>query len=146
MGKGVNRVIILGTCGQDPATKYTASGAAITEISVATESQWKDKQTGEMQKETAWHRITFFGKLAEIVGQYVKKGKQVYIEGRLKYENLEKDGVKQYFTNIIGEEMQLLGSNDSRESSAPPQRQQPAQRSQQNVPPPQDDFDGSIPF
>lgn len=110
--KGVNRVIILGNIGRDPETRYTPSGTAICEISVATSEQWKDKQSGEKQERTEWHRVTLFGKLGEIAGQYLKKGSSVYIEGKLRTEEYEKDGIKRYATKIIADEMHMLGGGE----------------------------------
>ncbi len=105
----VNKVIIVGNLGRDPETRYMPDGGAITNISVATTDKWKDKN-GEMQEKTEWHRIAFFGKLAEIAGEYLKKGSQVYVEGRLQTREWEKDGVKRYTTEIIANQMQMLGS------------------------------------
>lgn len=107
--RGVNKVIVLGNLGADPETRYTGSGTAITTIRIATSESWKDKQTGEQQERTEWHRVKFFGKLAEIAGQYLKKGAQVYVEGKLRTEEYEKDGIKRYSTDIIADEMQMLG-------------------------------------
>ncbi|HLX22887.1 MAG TPA: single-stranded DNA-binding protein [Usitatibacter sp.] len=105
----VNKVIIVGNLGRDPETRYMPEGGAITNISVATTDKWKDKN-GEMQEKTEWHRVAFFGKLAEIAGEYLKKGSQVYVEGRLQTREWEKDGVKRYTTEIIANQMQMLGS------------------------------------
>jgi single-strand DNA-binding protein len=105
---GVNKVIIVGNLGSDPEMRYTAGGTAVCKLSVATSRRYKDGQ-GVQQEETAWHRVTFWGKLAEICGQYLVKGKQVYIEGRLEYGSYEKDGVKHYTTDIIANTMQMLG-------------------------------------
>ena len=105
----VNKVIIVGNLGRDPETRYMPEGNAITNISVATTDKWKDKN-GEMQEKTEWHRVAFFGKLAEIAGEYLKKGSQVYVEGRLQTREWEKDGVKRYTTEIIANQMQMLGS------------------------------------
>lgn len=107
--KGVNKTIIVGTLGADPETRYTPSGTAIASIRVATNESWKDKQTGEQKERTEWHRIEFFGRLAEIAGEYLKKGSQVYIEGKLRTDEYEKDGVKRYSTKIIADQMQMLG-------------------------------------
>ena len=105
----VNKVIIVGNLGRDPETRYMPEGGAITNISVATTDKWKDKN-GELQEKTEWHRVAFFGKLAEIAGEYLKKGGQVYIEGRLRTEEYEKDGIKRWSTDIMADEMQMLGS------------------------------------
>lgn len=107
--KGENLVILIGSLGADPETRYSANGSAITAIKLATSKEWKDKITGEKKEHTEWHKVKFFGKLAEIAGKYLKKGSSVYVKGELKTEDYEKDGVKRYFTNIIAGEMQMLG-------------------------------------
>lgn len=108
----VNKVILIGNCGRDPEIRYAPSGEAIANISIATSSRRTDKNTGEKIETTEWHRVTFFGKLAEIVGEYVVKGKPLYVEGRLKYGKFtNKDGVEQNSCDIIATEMQLLGGN-----------------------------------
>ncbi|MCK7593192.1 single-stranded DNA-binding protein [Pseudomarimonas salicorniae] len=110
MARGINKVIIVGNLGADPETRYTANGGAITTIRVATSEAWKDKQTGEQQERTEWHRVKFFGRLAEIAGEYLRKGKQVYVEGRLQTDKYtDKDGIERYTTDIIANEMQMLG-------------------------------------
>ena len=107
----VNKVIIVGNLGRDPETRYMPSGDAMTSIAVATTDSWKDKTTGEKKEQTEWHRISFFGKLAEIAGQYLKKGSQVYIEGSLRTRKYtDKDGVEKYSTEIKADTMQMLGS------------------------------------
>ena len=109
MARGVNKVILVGNLGNDPETRYSQSGSAITTISVATSESWKDKN-GEQQERTEWHRVKFFGRLAEIAGEYLKKGRQVYIEGSLRTEKYtDKSGVEKYSTDIIANEMQMLG-------------------------------------
>jgi single-strand DNA-binding protein len=106
----VNKVIIVGNLGRDPETRYMPEGGAITNISVATTEKWKDKN-GEMQEKTEWHRVAFFGKLAEIAGEYLKKGSQVYVEGRLQTRKWQdKDGADKYMTEIVANQMQMLGS------------------------------------
>jgi len=106
----VNKVIIIGNLGRDPETRYMPDGGAITNISVATTDKWKDKN-GEMQEKTEWHRVAFFGKLAEIAGEYLKKGSQVYVEGRLQTRKWQdKDGQDKYTTEIVANQMQMLGS------------------------------------
>ena len=110
MARGINKVILVGNLGADPETRYTPTGTAITTIRIATSEAWKDKQTGEQQERTEWHRVKFFGRLAEIAGEYLKKGGQVYIEGKLRTEEYEKDGVKRWSTDVIADEMQMLGS------------------------------------
>ena len=161
----VNKVIIIGNLGKDPEVRYAPSGSAICSITVATSRQWKDKTSGERQEETEWHRITFFDRMAEIAGEYLKKGRPVYVEGRLKTRKYtDKDGVEKYATDIIATEMQLLGGregggqggggDDMGESRAPAPRSAPPQRS---APAPRpapaaksstgfDDMDDDIPF
>ena len=113
----VNKVIIIGNLGRDPEVRYTANGAAICNAAIATSRNWKDKTTGERQEETEWHRVVFYDRLAEIAGEYLKKGKSVYIEGRLKTRKwADKEGVEKYTTEIIAQEMTMLGS---REGGAP---------------------------
>lgn len=132
--RGVNRVTILGTAGRDAETRYTGSGTAVTELSLATNESWTDKQSGEKQERTEWHRVVFFGRLAEIAGEYVTKGKQVYIEGQLRTEKYtDKEGIERYATKIYGNELQLLGGGgegQSQERPAGRQNSQP-QRGQQ---------------
>ena len=111
MARGVNKVILVGNLGNDPDVKYTQGGMAITTLSLATTSVRKDRD-GNNQEKTEWHRVKLFGKLGEIAGEYLKKGRQVYIEGRIEYGSYEKDGVKQYTTDIIADEMQMLGGGD----------------------------------
>lgn len=161
MARGVNKVILLGRLGQDPETRYTQGGSAITNISIATEEQWKDKQTGENQKRTEWHNVKFFGRLAEIAGEYLKKGSQVYIEGSLRTEQWEdKDGGgKRYATKVYATEMQLLGGagsgeggqrnegGDRGERSGGRQERPAERRDAPRGPPPPNDFeDDDIPF
>ena len=105
----VNKVTLVGNLGADPETRYMPSGDAVTNIRVATTDRYKDKASGEMKEATEWHRIAFFGRLAEIAGEYLKKGSQVYVEGRLKTRQWEKDGQKQYSTEIVAEQMQMPG-------------------------------------
>ena len=111
MARGINKVILVGNLGNDPDVKYTQGGMAIATLSVATTSSRKDRD-GNFQEKTEWHRVKLFGKTAEVAGEYLKKGRQVYIEGRLEYGSYEKDGVKHYTTDIIGEDMQMLGGGD----------------------------------
>ncbi|HKY01464.1 MAG TPA: single-stranded DNA-binding protein [Burkholderiales bacterium] len=118
----VNKVILVGNLGADPETRYMPSGDAIANIRIATTDKWKDKQSGDMKEATEWHRVSFFGRLAEIVGQYCKKGSQIYIEGRIrtrKYQDKE-TGQDRYSTEIVAESMQLLGSRQG-QGDAPPQ-------------------------
>lgn len=109
----LNKVMIIGNLGQDPTVRYTADGAAIANLSLATTSSWKDKNTGEKKEETEWHRVVFYNKLAEIVGQYAKKGRPLYVEGRLKTRKwTDKDGIEKFTTEIVADQMQLLGSKE----------------------------------
>ncbi|OOG45439.1 single-stranded DNA-binding protein [Rhodanobacter sp. C01] len=110
MARGINKVILVGNLGNDPEVRYTSSGAAITSLSIATSESWTDKQSGEKQERTEWHRVKMFGKLAEIAGEYLKKGRQVYIEGSLRTDKYtDKSGVEKYSTDIIASDMQMLG-------------------------------------
>lgn len=111
MARGVNKVILIGNLGGDPDTRYMPNGNAVCNITLATSDSWRDKNTGQMQERTEWHRVVFFGKLAEIAGQYLRKGSKVYIEGRLQTREWEKDGVKRYTTEIVVDmngQMQML--------------------------------------
>lgn len=109
----VNKVILVGNLGRDPEVRYAPSGAAICNVTIATSRQWKDKTSGERQEETEWHRVVFYDRLAEIAGEYLKKGRPVYVEGRLKTRKwTDKDGVEKYTTEIIAQEMQLLGGRE----------------------------------
>lgn len=153
MARGVNKVILVGTCGQDPEVKYLSNGNAVTNLSLATSEQWKDKQSGEKKEKTEWHRVVIFGKVAEIAGEYLRKGSQVYIEGKLQTREWEKDGIKRYSTEIVVDmqgTMQLLGgkpSGDGGQQQAPRQQQVPQRQQQaQNPSPDFDSFDESIPF
>ncbi|MDH3364205.1 MAG: single-stranded DNA-binding protein [Gammaproteobacteria bacterium] len=154
MARGVNKVIIVGNLGQDPETRYMPSGSAVTNFTVATNESWKDKQTGEQKDRTEWHRVAMFNRLAEIAAEYLRKGSQVYIEGKLRTRKWQgQDGNDRYTTEIIADEMQMLGSrgdggggnfggskgggkggrSQGGGGSAPPQ-------------PGPDDFDDDIPF
>ena len=156
MARGVNKCILIGNVGGDPETRFLPNGNAVTNITLATSDSWKDKQTGAQQERTEWHKIAFFGKVAEIAGEYLRKGSQVYIEGRLQTRMWEKDGVKRYTTEIVvdmGGSMQLLGGKqDGQQQARPdqqarqpaPRQQQPAQQQAQQ--PQHDSFDDSIPF
>ncbi len=109
----VNKVILVGNCGRDPEVRYLPSGQAVANVSVATSSRRKDKNTGETVEDTQWHRVTFYDRLAEIAGEYVKKGRPIYVEGRLKYgKYTDKDGIEKNTVDIIATEMQLLGSRE----------------------------------
>ena len=164
MARGVNKVILVGTCGQDPETRYLPNGNAVTNLSLATSEQWTDKQTGQKVEKTEWHRVSMFGKVAEIAGEYLRKGSQVYIEGKLQTREWEKDGIKRYTTEIVVDmqgTMQLLGGrpdNVGGDSASRQQRPAAPQRAPQQAAPrpaPQpaaqpapdfDSFDDDIPF
>jgi len=122
--KGINKVIIVGNCGQDSELKHLPSGGAVTNISVATSESWKDKNTGEQKERSEWHRVVFFNRLAEIAGEYLKKGSKVYVEGSLRTRKWQaQDGSDRYSTEIVASEMQMLDSRgqDSQQSAAAPQ-------------------------
>lgn len=156
MKKGVNRVILVGNLGQAPETKYLPSGGAVTNFSVATSEQWKDKNTGQAQERTEWHRICTFNKLAEICGEYLKKGSKVYIEGSLRTRKwTDQNGQDRYTTEIVASDMQMLDTKgdslaNGRHGENYQQRQQPAQPqpAQQQPAPQADGYDYSddIPF
>jgi single-strand DNA-binding protein len=161
MARGVNKVILVGTCGQDPEVRYLPNGNAVTNLSLATSEQWTDKQSGQKVEKTEWHRVSMFGKVAEIAGEYLRKGSQVYIEGKLQTREWEKDGIKRYTTEIVVDmqgTMQLLGGRpqqgdaqqgqggygnsaprpqQSRPQSAPPQQQSYSQPQRESRPAPQ---------
>lgn len=113
---GINKVILVGNLGQDPEVKYTAGGAAVTTLSLATSESWKDKDTGQDQEKTEWHRVVLWRRLAEIAGEYLKKGSKVYIEGQLQTRKWEQDGQTRYTTEVVGRDMQFL---DSRGNTSP---------------------------
>ena len=146
MARGINKVILVGNLGADPETRYMPSGSAVTNLSVATSESWKDKQTGEQKDRTEWHKVVMFDRLAEIAAEYLRKGSQVYIEGKLQTRKWQdRDGNDRWTTEVRANEMQMLGgrgggggaapmSSDSRPSSSPPPQPGP------------DDFDDDIPF
>lgn len=141
MSKGINKAIIVGNVGQDPDTKYTQDGKPIVNLSIATSESWKDQQ-GQRQERTEWHRVVFYGKLAEIVDSYVKKGSKLYVEGSIHTRKWQdQSGQDRYTTEIKGREMQMLDSRDSA-----PAPQQAPQQAPQSVPPSADEFDSDIPF
>ena len=120
---GINKVILVGNLGQDPEIKYTAGGAAVTTLSLATSESWKDKDTGVNQEKTEWHRVVLWRRLAEIAGEYLKKGSKVYIEGQLQTRKWEQEGQTRYTTEVVGRDMQFLdsrGSNSSADNSNSP--------------------------
>lgn len=119
MARGVNKVILVGNLGRDPEVRYSPNGQAVANVTIATSESWKDKNTGEKQERTEWHRIVFWGKLAEIAGEYLKKGSQIYVEGRLQTRKwTDKEGHEKYTTEVVANEMQMLGSRQG--GGAPP--------------------------
>ncbi|MBT7480016.1 MAG: single-stranded DNA-binding protein [Gammaproteobacteria bacterium] len=160
MARGVNKVILVGNLGNDPDVTYTADGRAIANISLATTDSWKDKNTGEQQDRTEWHRVVFFNRLAEIVSEYLKKGAQVYVEGRLQTSKWQdQSGADRYTTEIVASEMQMLGGRSGGTADfggAPvgggqqPQQQRPQQQPSAAAPaaaaPMMGDLDDDIPF
>ena len=119
MAKGINRVTLIGNLGGDPELRSTGAGVSICTFTLATSEAWNDKQSGEKQERTEWHRVKIFGRLGEIANEYLKKGRQVYIEGSIRYDKYTgKDGVEKYFTDIIASEMQMLGANDGKASDS----------------------------
>lgn len=143
----VNKVIIVGNLGADPESRFAPSGDAICNIRVATSEAWKDRQTGERKEATEWHRINFYGKLAEIAGQYLRKGSQVYIEGSLRTRKwTDKDGQEKYSTEIRADEMKMLGGKPEGQQQAAPQRQAPQQQAKPADSGGFGDFDSEIPF
>ena len=155
--RGVNKTILLGNIGNEPELRYIPNGNAVASVSIATSDTWKDKNTGEPQERTEWHRVVFFGKIAEIVGQYVHKGSKLYVEGRLQTRKwTDQQGVERYTTEVIvdmGGTMQLLdgkqenaGQNQAQQTQQrPPQQQNRPQQNQQAAPPQNNDWD-DIPF
>ncbi|GAB1259251.1 single-stranded DNA-binding protein [Aurantivibrio plasticivorans] len=168
MARGINKVILIGNLGQDPETRYMPSGGAVTNITVATSESWKDKQTGENQERTEWHRVVFFNRLAEIAGEYLRKGSKVYLEGSLRTRKWQDNsGQDRYTTEIVANEMQMLDSRGDSSgmgnsgmgggsyNNAPQQRPQQApqnnynqkpQQAPQQAPAGMDSFDDDIPF
>ncbi len=149
MARGINKVILVGNLGKDPEIRYTASGSAIANITIATTDSWRDKQSGEKQEKTEWHRVVFFNRLAEIVGEYLKKGSQVYVEGRLQTRKWQdQSGQDRYTTEVVANEMQMLGGRGGGPGGQAPQgsgfRDTPAVAQPEKV---EEDFqDDDIPF
>ncbi|WP_122423054.1 single-stranded DNA-binding protein [Pseudomonas viridiflava] len=140
--RGVNKVILVGTCGQDPDTRYLPNGTAVTNLSLATSDQWTDKQTGQKVEKTEWHRVSLFGKVAEIAGEHLRKGSQVYIEGKLQTREWEKDGIKRYTTEIVVDmqgTLQLLGGRRDGDQEPGSAQQASAVRGPQASAAPKDD-------
>ena len=154
MAKSINKVILIGNLGNDPEMRFTNSGKAVANLSLATSDSWTDKNTGEKKERTEWHRVVAFDKLAEIMGEYLKKGSKVYIEGRLQTKEWEKDGVKRYTTEILANDMAMLdskGDNQGGGTGNYTQKQKQSapntQQQNQSAPPPQGgDFEDDIPF
>src|SRR5690554_5995329 len=145
----VNKVIIVGNIGRDPEIRYSPDGAAICNVSIATTSQWKDRASGQRREETEWHRVVFYNRLAEIAGEYLKKGRSVYVEGRIKTRKWQdkETGQDRYSTEIIGDQLQMLGGRDdsgAQNENHAPQRQQP--RAQAPQADSLADIDSDIPF
>ena len=131
---GINKVILVGNLGQDPEVKYTAGGAAVTTLSLATSESWKDKDTGSDQEKTEWHRVVLWRRLAEIAGEYLKKGSKVYIEGQLQTRKWEQDGQTRYTTEVVGRDMQFLDSRGGSSSDNSSYEDVSQDTSSQNLP------------
>ena len=131
---GINKVIIVGNLGQDPEIKYTAGGAAVTTLSIATSDSWKDKDSGMDQERTEWHRVVLWRRLAEIAGEYLKKGSKVYIEGQLQTRKWEQEGQTRYTTEIIARDMQFLDSRGSSNASSTQKNSEMNDQSEADVP------------
>jgi single-strand DNA-binding protein len=151
MARGINKVILVGNLGKDPETRYMPSGKAVTNFSIATSESWKDKQTGEQKEQTEWHNIVMYDRLAEIAAEYLRKGSQVYVEGRLRTRKWQdKEGRDRYTTEIIANEMQMLGARGGAgggmgtESRAEPRPAPSTERG--SAAPSRDEFDDDIPF
>lgn len=151
MSKGINKVILIGNLGADPDVRYTSSQRAVANVRLATAESWKDRETGQQQERTEWHRVVFYGPLAEIVKEYLRKGSQIYVEGRLQTRKWQgQDGQDRYTTEIVANEMQMLGGRGGgsapaapAERDSAPARSQPAAGGFDSAPP---DFDDDIPF
>lgn len=147
--RGVNRVILIGNLGKDPEVRYMPEGGAVANVTIATSETWKDKQSGQQQERTEWHRVVFFNRLAEIVGEYLHKASKVYVEGSLRTRKWQgKDGQDRYITEIVAAEMQMLdsrGAADSSRQTAKPAPESGSPNSNGKAPS-QDDFDDTIPF
>ena len=141
---GVNKVILVGRLGNDPEVRYTQDGSAVASFSIATSDEWKDKETGDKKERTEWHRIVAWRKLGEICGEYLSKGRQVYVEGKLQTRSWEKDGVTRYTTEIVASDVQFLGGRDS--GNASPQNQYGAREADSGGPSGPGPQDDDIPF
>lgn len=153
MARGVNKVILIGNLGNDPDIRYTASGAAVANVSLATAETWRDKESGEQQERTEWHRVVFFGRLAEIVGEYLKKGSQIYVEGRIQTRKWQdKEGNDRYTTEVVANDMQMLGSPAGRRNAEAGVSQAEKETGSEDTTPvaasgkADEDFDDDIPF
>ncbi|MEJ2609858.1 MAG: single-stranded DNA-binding protein [Candidatus Thiodiazotropha sp.] len=154
MARGINKVILIGNLGKDPETRYMPSGGAVTNATLATSESWKDKNSGEQQERTEWHRVVFFNRLGEIAGEYLRKGSKVYIEGSLRTRKWQgQDGQDRYTTEIVASEMQMLDSRGGGSASFDAPQSQGAARPQSSSPSPapsspmpDNDFDDDIPF
>ena len=147
MARGINKVILIGNLGQDPETRFMPSGGAVTNVTLATSEAWKDKNTGQMNERTEWHRIVFFNKLGEIAGEYLKKGSKVYIEGSIRTRKWQgQDGQDRYTTEIVANDMQMLDGRSEGQAAGQqaPQNQAPTQGG--GFQPPADDFSDDFPF
>ena len=146
MARGINKVIIVGNLGGDPETRYMPSGSAVTNLTVATNESWKDKQTGEQKERTEWHKVAMFNRLAEIAAEYLRKGSQVYIEGKLRTRKWQdKDGNDRWTTEVVADEMQMLSGRSGGGGGSASMNQDPGPASAPAQPGP-DDFDDDIPF
>jgi single-strand DNA-binding protein len=154
MARGVNKVILVGNLGKDPEVRYSPNGQAVANVTIATSESWKDKNTGDKQERTEWHRIVFFGRLAEIAGEYLKKGAQIYVEGRLQTRKWQdKEGKDRYTTEIVANEMQMLGSRGGAGMPSEPATETASAGGYDSAParsggkaPAAADFDDDIPF
>lgn len=149
MARGVNKVILIGNLGQDPECRFLPSGGAVTNVTLATSESWKDKQTGQMQERTEWHRLVFFNKLGEIAGEHLKKGSKIYVEGSIRTRKWEgQDGQPRYTTEIVVSEMQMLDGRSEGQTAGqqPQQNQTPAQGGGYGPSAPADEFSDDIPF
>ena len=152
MARGVNKVILIGNLGADPEVRYSPNDSAVANLRLATTDSWRDRQTGEQQERTEWHRVVFFGKLAEIAGEYLRKGSKVYLEGRLQTRKWQgQDGQDRYTTEVVANDMQMLDGRGGGSGGGAPMGESGdsrshGQSSSQSSPAPADDFDDDIPF
>lgn len=147
MARGINKVILIGNVGSDPEVRYMPSGSAVTSLTIATNEAWKDKQSGENQERTEWHRVVFFNRIAEIAGEYLRKGSKVYVEGSLRTRKWQdKNGVDRYTTEIVGSEMQILDSKGGMEHQDHRPQKEASSHAPQNAFGAEPQFDDDIPF